>query len=522
MRALVLSLTVCIPAIARAEQPGQPTVPDEAVYQTADFISEPPKLPEGWQSRGVWRLDLQEALRRTAENNLGIVLQRESLTIAKAGVDLAHSAYEPEITARYSHSEVDVVPQSSVEGEAGEILTFKDDGWSATISELFPTGTRLSAWFRNGRSRSNVGTAVQPLNYRSTAGVEVSQPLLRGFSTDLDIPRIEILRARLSSQAARDELAVQMTEVLQRTEIAYWDVVQALQRYQVQNNSLELARAQMLLTKRQIDDGILAPADLINAESTLAQRQLQLVEAEAEIERSWDALRRELNLPRGQWDKAIVPVAIPRFEPVSVSTEEALRLALANRPEIHQQDLDIERAVLDLRQAENDRLPQVDLGFSYETVGQDDEYSGALDQLAGLEAPGWTAMVTLSWTPLQRRSRAAVAIQKANQRIAQTRKQQRVLDLYRSVRDAVRNLESAARQVQAAGKFRDLAEKSLDAEQRRFLSGISSNFLVAERQAELAQAQLAELAALLAHQKARLALDRETGRLLETRHIQLD
>src|SRR5690349_1207495 len=128
-------------------------------------------------------------------------------------------------------------------------------------------------------------------------------------------------------------------------------------------------------------------------------------------------------------------------------------------------------------------------------------------------------MVSLSWTPMMRASRAAVDLSRSGQRSAEVRRDQVVLDLYRAVREAVRNLESAARQVQAAGRFRELAERSLDAEQRKFMNGTSSNFLVAERQEEVARAQLEELGALLGHQKASLALERETGRVLDARGI---
>lgn len=53
------------------------------------------------------------------------------------------------------------------------------------------------------------------------------------------------------------------------------------------------------------------------------------------------------------------------------------------------------------------------------------------------------------------------------------------------------------------------------------MTGISSNFLVAQRQEEVARAQLEELGALLGHQKAALDLDRQTGGLLEARGIAL-
>ena len=79
--------------------------------------------------------------------------------------------------------------------------------------------------------------------------------------------------------------------------------------------SLELARQQRLLS-RETDRarGCLRASDLIAAESTLAQRELAVIEADAAITRSADRLRRVLNLPRSEWTRPLVPVDPPRYE----------------------------------------------------------------------------------------------------------------------------------------------------------------------------------------------------------------
>ena len=496
--------------------------PPAADYQPPDFITEPPTLPEGWGARGVWRLGIEEAVRLAVRNNLRVVLQREVVLQGEQGIALAAGDFEPELRLSYSHSDVEALPTTSQEGEPGEVLTFIDDRWALEVSKRFQTGTLLSAGWSTGRARSSLGTALQPLNYRSSLLVALEQPLLRGFSADLVVPRIELLRARIASEAAREELAVQMIAVIEGTEAAYWDVVHALKSYRVQLLSHDRAVAQLELTRRQIDAGVLASSDLINSESTLAQRRLALVEAEAVIERAWDRLRTQLNLPRSAWRRAIVPRDAPEFSPRALSADEEFERALASRPEVRGEELEVERAALARRQAENDRLPQLDLGLSYETVGQGGTYRGALDQLAEIEAPGWTVFLNLRWTPLNRRGRAGAAIGRSQERIARARRDQRLTEIYGAVREAVRGLDTAARQVLAASRFRELAEKGLALEERKFLAGTSSNFLIAERQEAVAQAQLAELTALLAHQKATAVLERETGHLLEARGITLE
>ncbi|HEX7841167.1 MAG TPA: TolC family protein, partial [Kofleriaceae bacterium] len=130
--------------------------------------------------------------------------------------------------------------------------------------------------------------------------------------------------------------------------------------------------------------------------------------------------------------------------------------------------------------------------------------------------------LNMTWTPLRRATSAAAEAERARQRIAALTREQAVQDVWLAVRDAVRTQQSAARQVTAAARFRELATQSLEAEQRKFLNGTSSNFVVAQRQEELASAQLAELTAVLGHKKATAALLRATGRLLDERHVEIE
>src|SRR5205807_114837 len=121
----------------------------------------------------------------------------------------------------------------------------------------------------------------------------------------------------------------------------------------------------------QIDAGMLAPSDLISAESTVAQRQLGVVQAEQQVEGATDALRATLNLPRDQWARPILPVDAPAFAPIVTSPEDALQLALKSRPELAQADLDLAAEDLAVRKVDNDKLPEIDVGVSGALLGQD-------------------------------------------------------------------------------------------------------------------------------------------------------
>lgn len=498
-----------------------PVAADEpAPYAPPDFITAEPPLPAGVARDRAWALGLDEVIQLALQHNLDVALEREQLSVAQRGIDLARGELEPVLSFGYRHGDFRRPPATLQEGT--DDVASIDDGLSLSYQQRFSTGLRLGVDVDATRTRSTAENALDPTDVRSVASLRLTQPILRGFSLDLDIPRVSILRARIASDRERRQLEVVIAEVVDRTEGAYWDVVDALYRLDLEVRSSGRAEEQLELTRRQIDAGILPPSDLIGAESTLAQRRLQQVQAEQAVEQAWDRLRQVVNLPRDQWDRPILPVERPRFEPRPLTAEEAMTTALANRPEREQLDLDARAAALAVRKADNDRLPQIDVGLTGTLLGQDGTYGGALSDLSGADTRGWQVSVDMTWTPLNRTARANADIERSHERSLAARREAALQGIWAEVKNAVRNQDSAARQVAAAARFRDLAQQSLDIEQRKFLNGTSSNFVVAQRQEELAQAQAAELSALLAHQKATTTLLHATGVLLTERGIALE
>ena len=518
MRSLGLVCLLAASAWADDASP-KPAIAD--TYAPPDFMKQSPPLPPTIDAANAWRLDLAGALQIALRDNLNIAVERETVAAASLGITVAAGPFEPLVRGGYTHTSSQQPPATAQEGMSGGIVTFDTDQWQLALSQRLATGMQLEVDFINNRAKSSAGTAVEPLNYRSTLTATVTQPLLRGFSMDRVIPRIDILRAEIANERERAQLAVTAAQVIERTEDAYWDVVLSLYAYDLQRRSQQRAEEQMDLTKRQIAAGLLPPGDLTSAESTLASRELAVVQAELNVEAAWDALRAVLNLPRDQWSKPIVPTEAPSFVDETVTAEDELKLAIANRPELAQARLDIAAQDLTVRQADNNRLPEIDVGLSGGLIGQDASYAGALREYGRADATTWALFLNLTWTPLQRATAAAAQIEREHAKLTALKRDQTLQDIWAAVRDAVRTQTGAARQVFAAAKFRDLSAKNLEIEQRKFLTGQSSNFVIAQRQEELAQAQLAELQAVLAHKKAQAALLRATGRLLDERGVTL-
>ena len=87
---------------------------------------------------------------------------------------------------------------------------------------------------------------------------------------------------------------------------------------------------------------------------------------------------------------------------------------------------------------------------------------------------------------------------------------------------SITTISSAFRSVAAAKKSRELAERNLDAEKKKYENGMTTSFTVAQIQNDLTTARTNELQAIAAYQKAITAWHRAIGDLLDQKSISLD
>ncbi len=516
IRAFLVALLVA----GTAQPPGSAGPP--AGYVPPEYIRKPPTLPPHLQDRKPRPLSLSEAIETALRRNLAVALERERVRDADAGVRLAWSAFEPLLNGAIGRARAKSPPLTIQEGRPGDVLTSTHDSWSLGLSEHFPTGTDLRVDFLSSRTDSTLGNAVAPELFRSGLALALSQPLLRDFSFSTRIQRAPVLRAQFGSEAAREEARLRAMLTVKATEDAYWGLVESWKTYEVNRGAHQLAGEQLELTRRQIKAGVLPESDVIAVEGTLAQREVALVRAEAQIERAADVVRGLLDMPAAEWSFPLLPLDAPDFAHVEVPFDQAMERAIASRPELQRTRIDLRRIALDLDVARNSRLPRLDLQVGVGSVGQDTVYARTLDQLRELNGQQWNVGLVLAWAPFQGAARAELARLDSALHQNQLGRDQLLVGVRAQIREAMRSIETAERQLQASAKFRDLAERSLDVEQRRFLNGLSSNFLVAQRQAELAGARLGELEALIQHERASSDLQLAMGDLLEARHLKFE
>src|SRR5262249_44746174 len=147
-----------------------------------------------------------------------------------------------------------------------------------------------------------------------------------------------------------------------------------------------------------------------------------------------------------------------------------------------------------------------DLGRSLRTLRDGDFDATRLAVVLGLPITNRTA-------------RPAVVVARSAERQAEAALAQVRKTICAEVLDATAALETAGQRVTAARAGREAAETQLAAEQDRYATGLSTNFLVLTRQNDLSRARLDEISARTDYETARTELARATGTLIEAHGI---
>jgi outer membrane protein TolC len=145
----------------------------------------------------------------------------------------------------------------------------------------------------------------------------------------------------------------------------------------------------------------------------------------------------------------------------------------------------------------------------------------AFDQLSTLNFPSYGFSVQLR-LPLRSRGAEADmgnALVSKRKDLYQLRQRQQSITL--DVRNAVHSLEESKLSIAAARLARDLSEKNLQAEQRKYELGAQTIFFVLDAQTQLVQAEQNLVQAQISYQRALVALDQATGKLLDKHRVEI-
>jgi len=356
--------------------------------------------------------------------------------------------------------------------------------------------------------------------FPSSVAVNLRQPLLRGLAMDDNRRRLQIASRSVGLSDA--QFFRSATALVAGVERAYWDLVFARRNQEVQGRALEQARAQAESNRRQVEQGVLAPIDIVEAETQVAIFGQNVAQAQEAVVRTETALKTLLasEWTSPLWGRQIVPTTplVQTMPPMAY--EEAVAAALASRPELAEIEAAAEINDINRRYFADLTRPQVDVVGSYAVAGLAGQFvERDLSIFGGRDlGPGIPPILIGGYDDSLRNAfnarfptvRVDLAItlpftnRTAEANVARTAVERRRLNLQRQqieqliaadVRTTIEAVRAGEARVRAAAAAQSLARQQYESEERRFESGLTTIFLVLQRQTALVAAEGRELQA---------------------------
>ena len=491
---------------------------------------------------GQLPLSVGDLINLIIQNNLDVGVNRLTPLSSRYLIETMYLPFEPTLHLQATVTRNTSPATSQLIG--AQSLSTLGGAYSLGFSQALDTGTTLGVDFVMNRNSSNSAFNTFNPSYTGLLRYSFSQHLLKDYGRVNNRRQIRV--AQNNQKISETQFERQLIDLVAQAQRAYWDLVFAAEDIKVKQRSMDLAQKTLSDNEIQVRIGTLAPIDVVQAESEVANRRVQYVTSTYTEVQTQDQVKK---LITSQGDpglilaKLIPSQVVPKPQPSDVPpVEQAIKIALENRPEIKQLQLDLQNKKIDLEYTKNQLLPAVDLFAAYNqngVGGKETIRSGfgptapivaqseggifdAFGQLFGYGYTGYSVGLSVQIPLRNRAAQGENARAMTDERIAEQRITSQAQQIALEVRNALTQVDMNRARIEAATKARELSERRLEAEQKKFDLGASTIRFVLEEQRNVAQAQTDELQAIVNYTKALVDIDRAMGMTLKKNNIEIE
>ena len=254
------------------------------------------------------------ALKRAYETNPELNAERESINISEQELKVSKSSYLPTITLEGSKSQEDT-----------EKLT-NQDGSNASITDVDP----------------------------EVRSIAVTQTLI-------DFGRgAELAKSKIGIDLAKAKLLKKEQEILYRAADAYTGLISAKEKLAINNSNVNLLERQVETDRIRLERGKITLSDVAQSESSLAEAQAKLIQAENDLLTSklnYENIIGQLNNIESLEKNSINELNLPD------QLDDAIKISKKNNPDLIIAQLEYEQSKKDTISARSDLAPTAKLSF---------------------------------------------------------------------------------------------------------------------------------------------------------------
>jgi len=418
-------------------------------------------VPRGTVSSAPLALTLHDAIDRGLKANLGLLVSDSASESVRGQRLQALSALLPQLHAQA--------------GETIEQINLKTIGFNLKIPGV------------------DIPSIVGPFHYTDVRAYASWNAFDYSARKNFRSAQEDRRAAELSAMDARDL-------VVQATASAYLQIIADLSRVEAIRSQVETSQALYDRAVDQQNAGTAAGIDVLRSQVELRQQQQRLLAQQNQFDKDKLALSRVIGLPPGQ--EFNLSETAPFSPLTSMTQDQALSAALAQRPDYQSYQARVRAAEETVKAAHGERYPTAGVSADYGDVGPTLASSHGTFSFAASAKVNLFDGGRISGDTIQ----AKAALKQRQDELADLG-----AEIDYQVRAAFLDIRTAADQVAVAQDNLNLANQTLVQARDRFVAGVTDNIEVVQAQESVASATDNLIAALYAHNLAKVGLARALG-----------
>jgi outer membrane protein TolC len=418
-------------------------------------------------------------------------------------------------------------------------VTQLTDNFSTNLSQYLASGTTLGVNVSMNRLNSNSNNVLFNPSWTGRVTYTAAQHLLLNRGSNIN--KYQIMLGENTEKMAEGTFEQQLNTLITTAEKSYWDLVFATENLKIAQGSLALSQKTLDDNQTRVDIGTMAQIDVIQSKSDVANKKDAMVTTTFAVTTAEDQIKKLISGDKSP--SLFLMKFTPKDMPQAASSvqvpalEEAVKIALENRPEMKNALRDMQNKDLGVDYYANQKKPLFDIigTFTQNGLGGTkpaNTATGAVaipgglwqgfDNLFNFGFKGYSLGFNFTM-PLNNKAAIANYDKAVNDRATSQANlaaigQQILLD----VRNALQNVELNRARIDTAQTALDLQQQTLDAEKTKFDLGTSTLTFVLTQQNNLALSQTALLQTKINFAKSLIDLDNAMGVLLQHNNIDLD
>ena len=469
-------------------------------------------------------LSLKDLIKKVLQRNNEVLKQSNQVQISQEQIKYERGIYDPIFSTSYNKISTHI-PNSTENWIVRYQEEYKDkiNSVDVGISGVVQSGANWNLKFTNNSKQSSLIEQYKSYDteYDSSVKLQLEQPLLKGFGQNIVEAKLNL--AKIEKDTSQNIYEQKMMELQGLVIQLYWKWYGAEKIYQSWEKSIESAEKSLIELKARAEFGKIAQTDLLEATSSINLRKSEYENAKSKVFEVKNQILTLLNLNSIDYKHLNFKITDSPDDDKSklLDLDTYAKMALENLPEYKALKKSLEKELLQVEFAQNQKLPQLTFVSSAETHSLEEKNRVSIDESFGKDFVSWSLGLKFSMPLFNTQADSSLNIAKLRLKQIYNDKASMEKNIVNSLSTKIDAVESANKQSMLYKEGLELKKQLLDIEYEKLYSGKTSARVLFDKEEDYMNYQRKFLNSIISQKTSEALLLMSTGNLFAKYDIKL-